>query len=145
MTSKTWPIEINGKRYLDIDFIDSEGNRIWIKFVPIDNTVPMEVAHILDQSSKVSWATKNSPIDVINPQVRKDFSYEVDEAGSIEVSTGTTVLSKDNFSKVLIFPLSDETTMNVQWNTINGDKFTLDVNKDTWVGYVSTRGTISPT
>jgi hypothetical protein len=145
MVKKKWPTQINGNKFWIIESIDSIGNRIWIKFEPINNLQPMEVANILDQPSKVAWRFRNSHFETVDQNGLTSNYYQASEAGSIQVSQGTTVFSKDIGRKIVLFPLETGVTMNVQGNTVVGERFTMSVNKSTWMGFVTDGGSINPT
>lgn len=82
--------------------------------------------------------------ETIDEQGDKNDYQSADVAGSIQVEQGTTVFTKENPSTVLLFPLETGVTLNIQGSTITGNQFTINVNKSTWLGFVTTAGSISP-
>ena len=144
MANQYWPVEINGKKYWIIESKNSEGKRVWIKFIPDDSSTPIRVANLLDLPDQVSWRIRESHFETIDQDGNR-YDYDgCDEGGSIRVSQGIHTFSKINEGSVCVFPLGEGVTMSVDGNTVNGDRFTIETNRDTWVGYATTRGSINP-
>lgn len=119
--------------------------RVWIKFEPVDKSKRMEVCNILDQPEKVSWKYKNSHFETIDSQGKSNY-YGAASAGSLRLAQGTTEISKDAGIKIIVFPLDRGVSLDVYKYALSGERFSIAVDKPTWVGYVvSGSGSISPT
>jgi len=141
----SWHSNIGNKRIEVTECLDSGSQRVWIKFEPVDKSKPVEVCNILEQPEKVSWKYKNSHFETINSHGKSNY-YGASSAGSLLVASGTTQISKDSGSKVIVFPLDKGVSLDVCNYALSGDRFSIVVNKPTWIGYVvSGSGSISPT
>lgn len=144
MMKQKWYSNIGAEKIEVIECLDSGSQRVWIKFEPINKSKPMEVCNILVQPNKVSWRYKNSHFETIDNNSKSNY-YKASSAGSLYLKSGSTVISKDSGSKVLVFSLTSGSGISVNGNAIKGSQFTIDIPKPTWVGYViSGSGTINP-
>ena len=145
MMKQSWYSNIGAEKIEVIECLDSGSLRVWIKFEPVDKSKPMEVGNILEQPNKVSWKYRNSHFETINSHGKSNY-YGASSAGSLLVAPGATEIFKDCGSKVIVFPLDREVSLDVYEYTLSSDRFLIAVNKPTWVGYVvSGSGSISPT
>jgi hypothetical protein len=144
MMKQRWCSNISTEKIEVIECLDSGSQRVWIKFEPVNRSKSMEVCNILDQPDKVSWKYKNSHFETINKHGKSNY-YEASSAGSLQLESGTTNISKDSGSKVIVFPLDRGVSLDVCGYTLLGDRFAIAVDKPTWVGYVvSGSGSINP-
>ena len=124
--------------------LDSGGRRIWIKFEPVDTTKKMEVCNIVDQPTKVSWEYTNSHFETIDGRTKGNY-YAANMAGSLRVDAGTTTISKEKDSKIVLFPIDMGGSISVLDYSLSGSQFRIEANKPLWVGYVvSGSGSINP-
>jgi hypothetical protein len=135
LTKKTWYSTIGTDKIEVIECLDSGSQRVWIKFEPVDTSKPMEVCNIVDAPEKVHWKYNNSHFETVDGKKKRNY-YPASSAGSIQVASGTIEISKNAGSKVIVFPLNAEVKLDVCNYTLAGDRFTIVVNKPTWVGYV---------
>jgi hypothetical protein len=120
---QSWYSNIGAEKIEVTECLDSGSQRVWIKFEPVDKSKLMEVCNH-----------------------GKSNYYGASSAGSLLVAPGTTEISKDSGSKVIVFPLDRGVSLDVYKYTLLGDRFLIAANKPTWVGYVvSGSGSISPT
>lgn len=101
-----------------------------MKFEPVDKSKRMEVCNILDQPEKVSWKYKNSDFETIDSQGKSNY-YGAASAGSLRLAQGTTEISKDAGSKIIVFPLDRGVSLDVYKYALSGERFLIAVDKPT--------------
>ena len=106
MKKRVWDGYIGNDKIKGIECLDSGSQTVWFKFVPIDNSKPMEVGNILVQPDKVNWDIKNSHFETIDGNGRSNY-YPANSAGSLRLESGTTSIIKDPNSKIIAFPLDN--------------------------------------
>ncbi len=148
MDYNSWAYKLNGKEFMTIEAVNTKGERVWIKFVPVNPQEPINVANILDRPDEVKWSIKNSHIEEIGPDDSKRNYLPAVAAGSVCVTQGTTIFSKDPNTEVYIFPLDPlepQRKLNecrVSGHANVGSTFTVSVDASTWLGYATNSGTI---
>lgn len=143
MVKKKWYAQIGNDRIEVIECLDSGNKRVWIKFEPVDKTKQMEVCNIVDQTSQVSWAFKNSHFETISGRAKTNY-YQASTAGSFRVDAGASEVFKDSGSKVVLFPLDLSGSISVYNYALASKQFKIVANKPMWIGYaISGSGTLT--
>ena len=123
-----------------------------MKNVPAQSVqVPTIVGNILDRPQDVNWKDKWNHYETINPHFQRNNYTPALSAGSICVaSSGTFNILKEPTAQVIAFPL-DPLNKNdpvkkceFMGNMSSGSSFMGSVDAPTWIGYVTTSGTITP-
>lgn len=149
MEYNRWIYDLNSKKFITIEALDENNERVYIKFEPIKPTEPVIVANILDKPDEVQWTVKGSHIEVIDPTGQKSNYCPAAAAGSMSVDVGQTMLSKLPSSKVYVFPLNNTDSqkilseIQVVGHLASGSTFSVNVDAPVWIGYVSTDGNVS--
>ena len=144
MKKRVWDGYIGNDKIKGIECLDSGSRPVWFKYVPIDNSKPMEVGNFLVQPDKVEWPIKNSHFETIDENGKSNY-YPANSAGSLRLDSGTTSIIKDPNSKIIVFPLVDGGSLSVYNYSLTGSRFEIVTNKPMWVAYlVSGSGSISP-
>lgn len=148
MRYNDWVYHLNEEEHKTIEAVNKKGERVWIKFIPINAKNQVTVAHILDRPDEVQWKVKCSHIEVINPITGQAISSPIAVAGSMSVQEGQTMISKEPSSEVYVFPLNPTTEKNVNEFEVvghlkSGSTFSINTDAPTWIGYVSSNGKVS--
>jgi hypothetical protein len=146
---KTWLYELNNEKFITISALNEKGEKRWIKFWPINPSQLTTVAVILDKPDEVQWKVKESHLEEVNPVTYEKNYLPVSTAGSVSILTGVTEFSKNPDAKVFVFPLDPLDPKNKVSNVEvighlgTATTFSVKVDAPTWLGYVSTSGTVT--
>ena len=127
----------------------SKNARIFVKNIPAQNVPsPIILGNILDKPDDVNWKEKFSHYETIHPNSQRDEYNMAFSSGSFCVSSGTFNVLKGENTQVIVFPLDPVNQDNpikkceFTGNMGSGTSFLGNVDAPTWVGYVTTSGTV---
>ena len=136
---------INGQDFETIESVNQNGQRIWVKFNPLNHPSPARVANILDIPSEVGWNIKTSHLETIDPSGIRHNYTGVGEAGSFVASSIPINLRKDPNAEAVFFiisPAGAQPPTNLTVGSDSQGNINLSVDQRAWIGYATSSGAL---
>lgn len=133
-----------GQNFNTIKSVNSRGERIWVKFEPLNNTNPIKIINLLDKPNEVTWEIKESHAQTIDSNKNKTEYSGIIHAGSIATNGEVVNFNLSPNSKMITFPIeSIGGKMPSSYKSKEvGTTVKVDAGNPCWIGYAILSGNL---